>query len=128
MINFPNPPPQELREDNQLLHETRGLLEDQLEAAHHKVEKGREAEGDCLRLRAQLEAMEEEKDFDRKKIQELVAEVSKLQLDHKQSLDESASLGVELEKAKSSLSPRESLLCNQYLIGMDLYKFTKLHA
>ncbi|XP_033632076.1 girdin-like isoform X2 [Asterias rubens] len=107
---------EELREDNQLLHETRGLLEDQLEAAHHKVEKGREAEGDCLRLRAQLEAMEEEKDFDRKKIQELVAEVSKLQLDHKQSLDESASLGVELEKAKSSLSPLGNSLsaeCNE---------------
>ena len=83
------------------------------------MEKGREAEGECLRLRAQLEAMEDERDLDRTKIQELVAEVSKLQLDHKQSLDESASLGVELEKAKHSLSPRKyqregCVLCSQW--------------
>lgn len=81
------------------------MLEEQLETAHHKVEKGREAESELLRVKSQIESMQEDKDADRRRIQELVEEVTKLHLDHKHSLNESASLGAELEIAKTLTSP-----------------------
>ncbi|XP_072031647.1 girdin-like isoform X3 [Amphiura filiformis] len=105
---------EELREDNQLLHETKSMLEEQLDTAHHKVEKGRDAESELLRIKAQLETMQEDKDADRKRIQELVEEVAILQLDHKRSLNESVSLGAELEIAKTLTSPLGGNLKSEY--------------
>ena len=91
---------QELKEDNQVLHETKSLLEEQLATANEKINRGHVAEAECLRIRAQMETLEEERDQDRARISELAEEVARLGMDHKQSLNESAILGVELEKAK----------------------------
>ena len=94
------------------MHETKSMLEEQLDTAHHKVEKGREAESELLRVKAQLETLQEDKDADRKKIQDLTEEMMMLQLNHKHSLNESASLGAELEIAKTLTSP-----CRYHLFG-----------
>ncbi|XP_072171523.1 girdin-like [Diadema setosum] len=100
---------EELKEDNTVLLETKSLLDEQLTAANEKIDRGHLAEAECLKLKAQVETFEEERDVDRAKIAELVEEVSRLSLDHKQSLNESAILGVELEKAKLSTSAVNSL-------------------
>eukprot|EP00057_Strongylocentrotus_purpuratus_P030818 XP_782798.3 PREDICTED: girdin isoform X2 [Strongylocentrotus purpuratus] len=100
---------EELKEDNQVLVETKSLLEEQVTTANDKLERGHLAEAECLRSKAQMETMEEERDMDRGRIAELAEEVARLSSDHKQSLNESASLGVELEKAKLNTSAATSL-------------------
>ncbi|XP_041468126.1 girdin-like isoform X2 [Lytechinus variegatus] len=100
---------EELKEDNTVLLETKSLLEEQVTTANDKLERGHLAEAECLRLKAQIETLEEERDMDRGRIAELAEEVARLSLDHKQSLNESASLGVELEKAKLNSSAAASL-------------------
>nr|XP_054757982.1 girdin-like [Lytechinus pictus] len=100
---------EELKEDNTVLLETKSLLEEQVTTANDKLERGHLAEAECLRLKAQMETLEEERDMDRGRIAELAEEVARLSLDHKQSLNESASLGVELEKAKLNSSAAASL-------------------
>ncbi|XP_071962737.1 uncharacterized protein [Antedon mediterranea] len=91
---------EELRQDNQLLHETNALLQDQVETFQSKGDRVRDLEADLLRYKSQIDTLQEQRETDNDKLQEMVEENARLQMDHRQSLNESASLGHELEMAK----------------------------
>uniref|UniRef100_A0A8C9VBM7 Coiled-coil domain containing 88C n=1 Tax=Scleropages formosus TaxID=113540 RepID=A0A8C9VBM7_SCLFO len=94
---------EELREDNVTLLETKALLEEQLEGARGRCDRLHELEKENLHLRSKLHDTEMDRDADKKRIKELVAENMALEISQKQSMNESAHLGWELEQlAKSS--------------------------
>ncbi|XP_048374302.1 girdin isoform X4 [Sphaerodactylus townsendi] len=104
---------EELKEDNQVLLETKTMLEDQLEGTRARSDKLHELEKENLQLKAKLHDMEMERDMDRKKIEELMEENMTLEMAQKQSMDESLHLGWELEQINRSTElsevPRKSL-------------------
>ncbi|XP_014821875.1 PREDICTED: girdin isoform X7 [Calidris pugnax] len=89
---------EELKEDNQVLLETKTMLEDQLEGTRARSDKLHELEKENLQLKAKLHDMDMERDMDRKKIEELMEENMTLEMAQKQSMDESLHLGWELEQ------------------------------
>ncbi|XP_041420263.1 girdin isoform X7 [Xenopus laevis] len=97
---------EELKEDNQVLLETKTMLEDQLEGARARSDKLHELEKENLQMKARFHDMETERDLDRKRIEELMEENMSLEMAQKQSMDESLHLGWELEQlSKTSELP-----------------------
>ncbi|XP_018118001.1 girdin isoform X2 [Xenopus laevis] len=88
----------ELKEDNQVLLETKTMLEDQLEGVRARSDKLHELEKENLQLKAKFHDMETERDMERKRIEELMEENMSLEMAQKQSMDESLHLGWELEQ------------------------------
>uniref|UniRef100_A0A8C8HCG2 Calponin-homology (CH) domain-containing protein n=1 Tax=Oncorhynchus tshawytscha TaxID=74940 RepID=A0A8C8HCG2_ONCTS len=89
---------EELKEDNQVLLETKAMLEDQLEGTRARSDKLHELEKESLHLKSKIHDMEMERDMDRKRIEELLEENLVLEMAQKQSMDESLHLGWELEQ------------------------------
>ncbi|XP_023863005.1 girdin isoform X6 [Salvelinus sp. IW2-2015] len=89
---------EELKEDNQVLLETKAMLEDQLEGTRTRSDKLHELEKESLQLKSKIHDMEMERDMDRKRIEELLEENLVLEMAQKQSMDESLHLGWELEQ------------------------------
>ncbi|KAK5916285.1 hypothetical protein CgunFtcFv8_011285 [Champsocephalus gunnari] len=89
---------EELREDNETLIETKVLLEEQLSASRGRCDKLHTLEKDNLLLRAKLNDLEMERDNERRRMEELVEENMLLEIGQKQSMNESAHLGWELEQ------------------------------
>ncbi|XP_071327209.1 protein Daple [Trachinotus anak] len=89
---------EELREDNLTLIETKMLLEEQLSASRGRFEKLHTLEKDNLLLRAKIHDLEMERDNERQRLEELVEENMLLEIGQKQSMNESAHLGWELEQ------------------------------
>uniref|UniRef100_A0A670YS06 Coiled-coil domain containing 88A n=1 Tax=Pseudonaja textilis TaxID=8673 RepID=A0A670YS06_PSETE len=112
---------EELKEDNQVLLETKTMLEDQLEGTRARSDKLHELEKENLQLKAKLHDMEMERDMDRKKIEELMEENMSLEMAQKQSMDESLHLGWELEQIN-----RSSEICEvpQKSLGHEVNELT----
>uniref|UniRef100_A0A7N6FCB1 HOOK N-terminal domain-containing protein n=1 Tax=Anabas testudineus TaxID=64144 RepID=A0A7N6FCB1_ANATE len=89
---------EELREDNLTLMETKVLLEEQLSASRARCDKLHVLEKDNLLLRAKIQDLEMERDNERQRLEELVEENMLLEIGQKQSMNESAHLGWELEQ------------------------------
>ncbi|XP_026159970.1 protein Daple isoform X2 [Mastacembelus armatus] len=89
---------EELREDNLTLLETKALLEEQLLASRGRCDKLHILEKDNLLLRAKIHDLEMERDNERRRLEELVEENMLLEIGQKQSMNESAHLGWELEQ------------------------------
>ncbi|XP_066507725.1 girdin isoform X2 [Hoplias malabaricus] len=89
---------EELKEDNQILLETKSMLEDQLDGSRARSDKLHELEKENLQMKAKIHDMEMERDMDRKRIEELLEENLTLEMAQKQSMDESLHLGWELEQ------------------------------
>uniref|UniRef100_A0AAQ5Y6S8 Calponin-homology (CH) domain-containing protein n=1 Tax=Amphiprion ocellaris TaxID=80972 RepID=A0AAQ5Y6S8_AMPOC len=89
---------EELREDNLTLMETKVLLEEQLSASRGRCDKLHTLEKDNLLLRAKIHDLEMERDNERRRLEELVEENMLLEIGQKQSMNESAHLGWELEQ------------------------------
>uniref|UniRef100_A0A8C1FPC9 Coiled-coil domain containing 88C n=1 Tax=Cyprinus carpio carpio TaxID=630221 RepID=A0A8C1FPC9_CYPCA len=89
---------EELREDNMTLLETKSMLEEQLAAARGRCDKLHELEKENLQLRSKLHDMEIDRDSDKKRLEELLEENMLLEISQKQSMNESAHLGWELEQ------------------------------
>ncbi|KAL0969690.1 hypothetical protein UPYG_G00230910 [Umbra pygmaea] len=89
---------EELREDNVTLMETKTMLEEQLGAARGRCDKLHELEKENLQLRSKLHDVEMDRDTDKKRLEELIEENMLLELSQKQSMNESAHLGWELEQ------------------------------
>ncbi|XP_031435364.1 girdin isoform X2 [Clupea harengus] len=89
---------EELKEDNQVLLETKSMLEDQLEGNRARSDKLHELEKENLQLKAKIHDMDMERDMERKRIEELMEENLTLEMAQKQSMDESLHLGWELEQ------------------------------
>ncbi|KAM9842995.1 protein Daple [Aulostomus maculatus] len=104
---------EELREDNLTLMETKVLLEEQLSASRGRCEKLHTLEKDNLLLRAKIHDLEMERDNERRRLEELVEENMLLEIGQKQSMNESAHLGWELEqlsKNHENTETRKSLV------------------
>ncbi|XP_066530867.1 protein Daple [Hoplias malabaricus] len=89
---------EELREDNMTLLETKAMLEEQLSTARGRCDKLHELEKENLHLRSKLHDMEIDRDSDKKRLEELLEENMLLEISQKQSMNESAHLGWELEQ------------------------------
>ncbi|XP_065607059.1 protein Daple isoform X2 [Cyrtonyx montezumae] len=93
---------EELREDNIILIETKAMLEEQLTMARARVDKLHELEKENLQLKSKLHDVELDRDTDKKRIEELLEENMVLEIAQKQSMNESAHLGWELEQLSKS--------------------------
>uniref|UniRef100_A0A8C2ZAG8 Coiled-coil domain containing 88C n=1 Tax=Cyclopterus lumpus TaxID=8103 RepID=A0A8C2ZAG8_CYCLU len=89
---------EELREDNLTLMETKVLLEEQLSTSRGRCDKLHTLEKDNLLLRAKTHDLEMDRDNERRRLEELVEENMLLEIGQKQSMNESAHLGWELEQ------------------------------
>ncbi|KAM9770543.1 girdin-like isoform 2-T2 [Menidia menidia] len=89
---------EELKEDNRVLQETKEVLEDQLEGWRSRTDKIHQLEKHGLLLKAQVHDLEQEKEADRRRIEELQEENLALCLAQRRSMEESQHLGWELEQ------------------------------
>ncbi|XP_037536043.1 girdin [Nematolebias whitei] len=89
---------EELKEDNQILLETKTMLEEQLDASRTRSDKLHLLEKENLQLKSKMHDLEMERDLDRKRMEELLEENLVLEMAQKQSMDESLHLGWELEQ------------------------------
>ncbi|MBN3296131.1 DAPLE protein, partial [Amia calva] len=89
---------EELREDNVTLIETKVMLEEQLTLSRGRCDKLHELEKENVQLRSKLHDIEIDRDTDKKRIEELLEENMVLEIAQKQSMNESAHLGWELEQ------------------------------
>ncbi|XP_043911229.1 girdin isoform X2 [Protopterus annectens] len=112
---------EELKEDNQVLLETKAMLEEQLEGARARCDKLHELEKEGLQLKAKLHDMEMERDVERKKIEDLIEENLTLEMAQKQSMDESLHLGWELEQLSKT---SEILEVPQKSLGHEVNELT----
>lgn len=89
---------EELKEDNRVLQETKEVLEDQLAGWRARSDKIHQLEKHSLLLKARIHDMEQEREADRKRIEELQEENLALCLAQRRSMEESQHLGWELEQ------------------------------
>ncbi|KAI4873321.1 hypothetical protein NFI96_029069, partial [Prochilodus magdalenae] len=99
---------EELKEDNVTLLETKDMLEKQLSTARGRCDKLHELEKENLHLRSKLHDMEIDRDSDKKRLEELLEENMLLEISQKQSMNESAHLGWELEQLSKNNEVNEA--------------------
>uniref|UniRef100_A0AAY4EVZ8 Girdin n=1 Tax=Denticeps clupeoides TaxID=299321 RepID=A0AAY4EVZ8_9TELE len=96
---------EELKEDNQVLLETKTMLEEQLEGSRARSDKLHQLEKHNLQLQAKIHNMEE--NADQKRIEELLEDNFVLEIAQKRSIEESLHLGWELEQLSKSSQESE---------------------
>ncbi|XP_062303817.1 girdin-like isoform X2 [Osmerus eperlanus] len=99
---------EELKEDNQVLLETKAVLEEQVEGWRTRSDKLHQLEKHSLLLKARVHDMEQEKEVDRRRVEELQEENLALCLAQRRSMEESQHLGWELEQLSKSPDNTES--------------------
>uniref|UniRef100_A0A8C4IEU5 Coiled-coil domain containing 88Aa n=1 Tax=Dicentrarchus labrax TaxID=13489 RepID=A0A8C4IEU5_DICLA len=97
-IEFYKAKVEELKEDNRVLQETKEVLEDQLAGWRARSDKIHQLEKQSLLLKARVHDMEQEREADRRRIEELQEENLALCLAQRRSMEESQHLGWELEQ------------------------------
>nr|XP_026692572.1 girdin [Ciona intestinalis] len=93
----------ELRDDNKILHETKTLVEEQLEETRTRLDGLMESEKRIVELKRQLHEMTQERENDQCRIQSLTEIVSNLEFDKMQSMNESGNLAYQLEQARGNM-------------------------
>ncbi|XP_078492065.1 girdin [Ciona intestinalis] len=93
----------ELRDDNKILHETKTLVEEQLEETRTRLDGLMESEKRIVELKRQLHEMTQERENDQCRIQSLSEIVSNLEFDKMQSMNESGNLAYQLEQARGNM-------------------------
>ncbi|XP_049900304.1 girdin-like isoform X2 [Epinephelus moara] len=89
---------EEVKEDNRVLQETKEVLEDQLAGWRARSDKIHQLEKHSLLLKARVHDMEQEREADRRRIEDLQEENLALCLAQRRSMEESQHLGWELEQ------------------------------
>uniref|UniRef100_A0A7N6BSR1 HOOK N-terminal domain-containing protein n=1 Tax=Anabas testudineus TaxID=64144 RepID=A0A7N6BSR1_ANATE len=89
---------EEVKEDNRVLQETKEVLEDQLAGWRARSDTIHQLEKHSLLLKAQVHDMEQEREADQRRIEELQQENLALCLAQRRSMEESQHLGWELEQ------------------------------
>ncbi|XP_068607059.1 girdin [Brachionichthys hirsutus] len=89
---------EELKEDNRVLQETKEVLEDQLAGWRARLDNIHHLEKHNLQLAAQVHGMEQERESDGRRIEELQNDNLVLCLAQRRSMEESQLLGWELEQ------------------------------
>ncbi|TWW58612.1 Girdin Akt phosphorylation enhancer [Takifugu flavidus] len=97
-IEFYKAKVEELKEDNRVLQETKEVLEDQLAGWRARSDKIHQLEKHSLLLTARIHDIEEEREADQRRIEELMGENLALCLAQRRSMEESQLLGWELEQ------------------------------
>ncbi|XP_076001814.1 girdin-like [Genypterus blacodes] len=99
---------EELKDDNRVLQETKEVLEDQLAGLRARSDKIHQLEKHSLMLKAQVHDMEQEREADRRRIEELQEENVALYMAQRRSMEESQHLGWELEQlSKMAENPQD---------------------
>ncbi|CAB1344582.1 unnamed protein product [Coregonus sp. 'balchen'] len=93
---------EELKEDNSVLLETKGVLQQQLAGWRARSDKLHQLEKHNLLLNTRVHVMEQEKEVDRRRMEELLEENLALELAQRRSMEESQHLGWELEQLSRS--------------------------
>uniref|UniRef100_A0AAZ3NZF0 Uncharacterized protein n=1 Tax=Oncorhynchus tshawytscha TaxID=74940 RepID=A0AAZ3NZF0_ONCTS len=93
---------EELKEDNSVLLETKAVLQQQLEGWRARSDKLHQLEKHSLLLNARVHVLEQEKEVDRRRMEELQEENLALELAQRRSMEESQHLGWELEQLSRS--------------------------
>ncbi|XP_050969361.1 girdin isoform X2 [Labeo rohita] len=109
-MNFYKVKLEELKEDNQVLMESKAMLEEELQSVKPRSDKLHHLEKHNLLLESKLHDMEEERTVDRRRIEELLERNVILELSQKRSMEESQRLGWELELAKNPQQNSETEL------------------
>ncbi|XP_074520632.1 girdin-like isoform X2 [Halichoeres trimaculatus] len=114
-IEFYKAKVEELKEDNRVLQETKEVLEDQLEGLRARSDKIHQLEKHSLLLKARIHDIEQEKEADRRRIDELQEENLALCLAQRRSMEESQHLGWELEQLSKTTenSPGQQTLSEE---------------
>lgn len=97
-MNFHKVKIEELKEDNQVLMESKAMLEEQLQNTRARADRLHHLEKHNLLLEAKLHDVEEERAVDRRLIEELMERNVMLELSHKHTTEESQRLRWELEQ------------------------------
>ncbi|XP_059374197.1 girdin-like isoform X1 [Carassius carassius] len=113
---------EELKEDSQVLLETRSVLEDQLESYRARSDKHHQLEKENLLLQSKIHELEMERDMDRKRMEDLLEENLALEMAQKQSMDESLHLGWELEQLSKTTPELTEVL--QKSLGDEVNELT----
>ncbi|XP_076584178.1 girdin-like isoform X1 [Chaetodon auriga] len=98
---------EELKEDNRVLQETKEVLEDQLAGWRARSDKIHQLEKHSLLLKARVHDMEQEREADRRRVEELQEENLALCLAQRRSMEESQHLGWELEQLSKTTENSE---------------------
>ena len=77
------------------------MLEDQLGNSQKRIDTVVDLEAELLRLRQQVDELTTDRDLQRHRLQEVLEENARLELEKKSSFNESATLEEELVKAKT---------------------------
>ncbi|XP_034717149.1 girdin-like isoform X2 [Etheostoma cragini] len=106
---------EELKEDNRVLQETKEVLEDQLAGWRARSDKIHQLEKHSLLLTARVHDMEQERNADRRRIEDLQEENLALCLAQRRSMEESQHLGWELEQLSKTTenSPGQQTLSEE---------------
>ncbi|XP_039598269.1 protein Daple isoform X1 [Polypterus senegalus] len=108
---------EEVRDDNVTLLETKAMLEEQLTLTRSRCDKLHELEKENLQLRSKLHDLEIDRDTDKKRIEELLEENMMLEIAQKQSMNESAHLGWELEQLSKSTDVNDA--CKSFVFELN---------
>ncbi|XP_056136433.1 girdin [Lampris incognitus] len=100
---------EELKEDNRVLQETKEVLEDQVAGWRARSDKLHQLEKHNLLLEARVHDMEQDKEGDRRRIEELQEENLALCLAQRRSMEESQHLGWELEQLSKTTENSQGL-------------------
>ncbi|XP_042613606.1 girdin-like isoform X2 [Cyprinus carpio] len=125
-MNFYKVKLEELKEDNQVLMESKAMLEEELQGVKARSEKLHHLEKHKLLLESKLHDIEEERTVDRRRIEELLERNIILELSQKRSMEESKHLGWELELAKNPQQNSESKSLGQEVTEVTCSRLLKL--
>uniref|UniRef100_A0A8C1JXF1 Coiled-coil domain containing 88Aa n=1 Tax=Cyprinus carpio TaxID=7962 RepID=A0A8C1JXF1_CYPCA len=125
-MNFYKVKLEELKEDNQVLMESKAMLEEELQGVKARSEKLHHLEKHKLLLESKLHDIEEERTVDRRRIEEVLERNIILELSQKRSMEESKHLGWELELAKNPQQNSESKSLGQEVTEVTCSRLLKL--
>lgn len=75
--------PQDLKHQNELMRETKALLEQKADTLTTRAETLDQLQEEHASLKVQMESLQQEKEMDTERIEELLAQNAQLEMDHK---------------------------------------------
>ncbi|XP_026070218.1 girdin-like isoform X2 [Carassius auratus] len=125
-LNFYKAKLEELKEDNQVLMESKAMLEEELQGVKARSDKLHHLEKHNLLLESKLHDIEEERAVNRRRTEELLERNVILELSQKRTMEESKHLGWELELAKNPKQNSESKSLGQEVTEVTCSRLLKL--
>lgn len=105
---------EELKEQNELLYETKLVLEEQVTGLVSKEERIEILEEENKKLKSHIHHLAEERQFDQFKLKEVMEENAQLIVDKQNSMAEAASLTAEVDALRGKKSPGSSTFASEF--------------